>query len=187
MSRHIFSVVLLLVLSFTGVSAVQAEDSIWSWMFSIDRTKEVAPETNKLYNDECGACHFPYQPGLLPERSWQKLMEAKALEDHFGENAELEEGDRNKILDVLIAGSAEKSRYKRSKKIMASLSDSDAPLRITEVPYIHDKHDEVVDEVIKKDKKVKSLSYCDKCHQKAKEGDYDDDTVMIPGSGNWTW
>jgi hypothetical protein len=184
MNKHFFSIAMLVVLLASGISAAQAEESIWSWMFSFNRTKEVAPETNKLYNDECGACHFPYQPGLLPERSWRKLVEAKALSDHFGENAELDEGDRKKILNVLVAGSADKSHYKRSKKIMNSLSDSDAPLRITEVPYIRKKHEEVVDEVVKKSDKVKSLSFCDKCHQKAKEGDFDDDTVVIPGKAN---
>ena len=70
---------------------------------------------------------------------------------------------------------------------MVSLSEDKAPLRIIEVPYIRRKHHEVYEDVVKKSDKVKSLSFCDKCHEKAKEGNFDDDTVVIPGYGNWTW
>ncbi len=172
------------------VSAADAGvDSFDSWLLSFERYKGVASVTDKVYVEECGACHFAYQPGLLPEASWRKLLDAKALADHFGENAELDEQTRQHLLDVLVTGSAEKSYYKRSKKIMNTLRDTDAPLRITEVPYIKEKHAEVDEEVLKagKTKKVKSLSYCDKCHQEAKQGVYDDDTVMIPDVGYWTW
>jgi hypothetical protein len=69
---------------------------------------------------------------------------------------------------------------------MASLKGA-APLRITEVPYIRRKHHEIPERLIKANDKVKSLSYCDACHQQADKGSYDDDTVSIPGHGNWTW
>jgi len=42
----------------------------------------------QLYIDECAACHMAYPTGFLPERSWQKMM--GSLDDHFGENAELD-------------------------------------------------------------------------------------------------
>ncbi len=114
-------------------------------------------------------------------------MNAKALEDHFGDNAELEEGVRTHILGVLMNASADKSYYKRSKKITASLRDDKTPMRIIETPYIKKAHHEIPAKLIKDNPKVKSLSYCDKCHQLADEGNYDDDTVVIPGHGNWTW
>lgn len=153
----------------------------------VKRKKEVAPVASDVYQEGCGECHFLYQPGLLPEPSWRKLMQPDALADHFGENAELSDEARTKILEFLVANSADKSDYKRSKKIMASLDAGAAPLRIIEVPYIKRKHDEIPDKLIKGNEKVKSLSYCDKCHQKAGENSFDDDTVNIPGHGNWTW
>lgn len=180
--------VLVLLVSFMSISVAQAEqEGYWSWFFSFERKKEVAPITDKVYEEECGSCHFAYQPGWLPEASWRKLMDPKALEDHFKENAELDENTRKRLLDILVANSADKSRYKRSRKVMVSLSEGDAPLRITETPYIKSKHQEVYDEVVSKSSKVKSLSYCDKCHQKAKESDFDDDTVYIPGHGYNSW
>lgn len=161
------------------------DDGFWSW-FSLARKKGVEPVSNALYNDECGACHFAYQPGLLPKASWEKLMGAQALADHFGENAELDDQTRLQLLDLLVKNAADDSSYKRSKKIMNSLQ-GDAPLRITEVPYFKHAHHEIGEDMYKGNPDVKSLSYCNRCHQEADKGIYDDDTVMIPGHGNWTW
>ena len=43
---------------------------------------DVAPVNNQLYIKECGSCHFPYQPGLLPANAWNKMM--ANLDKHFG-------------------------------------------------------------------------------------------------------
>jgi len=188
MKKNFINLVLISLVTLSGGSVAYAEqESYWSWLFALQRQKEVAPITDKVYADECGSCHFAYQPGWLPEASWRKLMDPKALENHFKENAELDEQTRKNLLDILVANSADKSRFKRSKKIMASLGEGDAPLRITETPYIKSKHEEVYEEVVSKGGKVKSLSYCDKCHQKAKDADFDDDTVYIPGHGYNSW
>lgn len=140
---------------------------------------------NELYQEECGACHFPYQPGLLPEQSWKKLFETTQLADHFGDSAELDENVRQKLLEYAVNHSADKSYYKRSRKIMAFLNENEVPLRITETDYFKEKHEEIPDNLISKNPKVKSLSFCNKCHKKADEGIYDDDTVFIPGHGRW--
>ena len=190
MNRYCSLVLLITVLSLGLVSAqARAEqESYWSWLFSFERKKEVAPVKDKVYEDECGACHFAYQPGWLPSQSWQALMQPTALADHFKENAELDEQTRKHLEDFLLANSADKSRYKRSRKVMVSLPQGQVPLRITEVPYIKQKHEAVYEDVVAKGgSKVKSLSYCDKCHQKAKQADFDDDTVYVPGHGYNKW
>jgi len=154
--------------------------------FGIPRLKGVEPVFNSNYQSSCGECHFAYFPGLLPGRSWKKLMQAKALEDHFGEDAELEEPDRLEILNFLTGHAADDSHYKRSIKIIRSLKADSTPLRITQVPYIQRKHSEIPVRLIKGNKKVRSLSNCTKCHTQAKEkGIFDDDTVFIPGHGAW--
>lgn len=177
---------LALLLSDVPVSHAEQE-GFFSWLITLESRKGVKPVTDETYNEECSSCHFPYQPGFLPEASWQKLLTRKALENHFGENAELDEKDRKHILAIVINNSADKSRYKRSKKVMASLKENEAPLRISEVRYLRDKHEEVYEDVVKSSKKIKSMSLCDKCHQKAMEGVFDDDTVVIPDYGRWTW
>ena len=175
-----------LMLAYIPVSHAEPE-GFFSWLITLERRKGVKPVTDETYNEECGSCHFAYQPGLLPEASWQKLLTRQALEKHFGETAELDEQTRKHILALTIEDSAEKSRYKRSKKIMASLEENEAPLRISKVRYLQDKHEEVYEKVVKNSKKIKSMSLCDDCHQKAKLGIFDDDTVVIPDYGRWTW
>ncbi len=170
-----------------NTSVFADDESFLDWLLTTESRNEVKPMQNELYNDECSDCHFPYQAGLLPEASWRKLLDPKALEDHFGDNAELDDETRTALLNALIADSADKSRYKRSKKIMSSLGENEAPIRIIDIPYIKRKHHEIPDKLITKNDKVKSLSFCDTCHQKADEGIYDDDSVVIPGHGNWTW
>lgn len=153
--------------------------------FTPKRLKEVDRVTNANYATECGECHFAYQPGLLPARSWKKLLDTEAMGDHFGDNAELGEEVRIEIEKYAIANAADESNYKRSRKIMASLPDKSTPLRITEVPYIKEKHSKIPKELITGNPLVKSLSNCNMCHTRADKGIYDDDTVFIKGHGPW--
>ena len=48
-----------------------------------------------------------YPPGLLPERSWRKMM--AELDKHFGQNASLDAAATKAILDYLVENSAERS------------------------------------------------------------------------------
>jgi len=143
----------------------------------------VAPVTNALYKDECGSCHFAYQPGLLPERSWKEIM--RNLADHFGDNAELSSGSYQQINAYLSENSADRSNDRRSKKIMRSIPPMSTPLRITDTAYIKHKHDEIPSRYISGNNKVGSLSRCDACHQNAQEGSYSEGQVRIPGVGRW--
>lgn len=188
MKTSISVFLLALVATYLAVSSAQAEpQSYWSWLLSLQRQNEIAPITDKGYEEKCGACHFAYQPGWLPEASWRRLMDVEALENHFGLNVELNQPTRTSLLDYMVANSADKSRYKRSKKIMVSLAEGEAPLRITETPYIQSKHKGVYDDVVTRSLEIESLRHCDKCHQKAREADFDDDTVFIPGHGYNSW
>lgn len=170
----------------TRIEKLPTDHNFISWLFTFSRMKGVKPVKNKTYEDECGACHFPYQPGLLPSASWEKILDAKQLSNHYGDDAELDEDTRLKILTYLKQNSAEKSWYKRSRKIMASLDEGQVPMRITQTPYIKEKHSEIPEKMIKGNKDVGSLSNCNKCHREAAKGIYDDDTVYIPNYGrNW--
>jgi len=134
------------------------------------------PVDNAVYREACGACHFVYQPGLLPSGSWEKIL--SGLEDHFGEAIELDPESEKVIAEYLRANAAERSSAKRAVKIMRSLG-SRAPLRITEIPYIQEKHHEVSPGVLKR-KSIGSLSNCSACHTSAEKGVYDDNNVVIP-------
>ncbi|MDX8387984.1 MAG: cytochrome C [Ghiorsea sp.] len=152
------------------------------------RFKGVAPMKNDLYTESCGECHYAYQGGLLPKASWEKMMLADELEDHFGEVADLEEEDRIAIRDLLVANAADTSIYKRSSKITRSLAAKPdvVELSITKVPYIKRKHKDLQDKHVKLNPKVKSLINCNACHRQIDKGIFDDDTVLIPNFGYWS-
>jgi hypothetical protein len=175
-----------LAIALSGSSAYAlAEQDFLDWLFTFERQKNIKPVTNKHYQEECEGCHFAYQPGLLPARSWELLLNAKALRKHFGVDAELDDDTLKEIHDYAIDNAADKSWYKRSRKIAVATEDGPAPLRITELRYISRKHHDIPEKMIKGNKGVKSLSYCDKCHTQAGEGVYDADTVSIPNYPDW--
>ena len=164
-----------------------ADESAWKWAIALERHKEVQPVTLPRYATECSDCHYAYPPGLLPEASWRKLLAAEALPDHFGDNIEMKEGTRVELLDYAARNAADHSLAKRSRKIVASIGDGAAPLRITDVAYIRRKHQKIPESRIKGNPKVKSLAMCDACHAGAAKGDLDDDQVAIPGYGRRRW
>ncbi|MDH5472973.1 MAG: diheme cytochrome c [Gammaproteobacteria bacterium] len=143
----------------------------------------VAAVSNPLYKEECGSCHMAFPPGLLPARSWQKMM--GRLDDHFGDNAEISDDNHKVISEFLLSNSADDSRYRRSKKIVSSLDNEDIPLRITETPYFKHEHREIPDRLVKGNPQVNSLSNCNACHSQAEQGLFDEHNIRIPGFGRW--
>ena len=136
----------------------------------------LTPVSNQTFKDACGACHFAYQPELLPSGSWDKIL--AGLDDHFGESIDLDPDSKKEIAVYLKTNAAEYSSAKRAKKIMRSLG-SQTPLRITQVPYLIKKHDDIDPAVIRRES-IGSLANCSACHTTAEQGIYDDDHVVIP-------
>ena len=153
------------------------------WRDAFKPTADVAAVNNPTYRDECGSCHMAYPPGLLPARSWQGIMDG--LSNHFGDNAELDPQTLASLRQYLRDNSADQADYRRSRKIMRSLGQGDAPLRITEVPYLQYKHDELSQAIITDNPKVRSLSNCNACHQHAEQGSFRESDILIPGYGRW--
>lgn len=132
----------------------------------------------KLYLDECGSCHTAYAPGLLPARSWQKMM--NELEDHFGEDASLAEPQKLAILRWLTDYAADsRNATVLMRRIAASIPAGAAPQRITETPLFKYQHDEVPKHIWKRTK-VGSPANCGACHTHANEGRYPEREVRIP-------
>lgn len=176
---------LLVVALLANSTCAQAEETWSVWDIIFKRVKEVKPVNDKQYLKECGECHFAYQPGLLPARSWKKLLNADALKNHFGDNAELDKDTLQVIYDYAVENAADNSFYKRSRKIALATAEGEPPLRITEVRYIKRKHKNIPEKMVKDNKDVKSLSQCNKCHTRADKGVFDSDTVSIPNYPDW--
>jgi hypothetical protein len=140
------------------------------------RSSFIKPVNNPTYKEGCGACHLAYQPELLPSASWAKIL--TNLDGHFGESIELDYDSRKAISEYLKSNSAEYSSAKRAVKIMRSLKNQ-VPLRITDIPYVIEKHHEISSNVFKRES-IGSLSNCVACHRTAENGIYEDDNVKIP-------
>ncbi len=178
-----FKIIALFSLSLLLGSGTALADDFWTWLgpgtYEGWKGVGVKPVDNKRYTDECGSCHFAYQPGLLPAKSWEKLLTPEGLHDHFGEVADLDKDTLAAIREYVLANSSDKSYYKISRKINVATED-ETPLRITEVRFIKRKHHDIPEKMIKDNKDVKSLSNCNACHTKAEQGVFRADTVSIP-------
>jgi hypothetical protein len=148
-----------------------------------ERSPDIAPVTSKAYASECGSCHFAYQPGWLPERSWRKIM--SNLDDHFGENAELPGATREKLTNYLVGRSADVLPSRVSPRILRSLRKDETPLRISELAFIRHEHDKFATRMIDNNPKVASRASCQACHTQAAGGFFNEGGVNIPGFGRW--
>ncbi|MEH6625705.1 MAG: hypothetical protein V7739_04625 [Motiliproteus sp.] len=140
-------------------------------------------EKNDLYQQECGDCHLAYPPQLLPPQSWEQVMDN--LDNHYGDNAELELNDKKQIQNYLLNYAAGRYNYGSSNKFMSANMDRSGPPRITELRYFLKEHDEIPQRLVSTNKQVSSFSQCDACHKNAVAGDFDEDEVSIPGYGRW--
>ena len=91
----VFAGCFLLLLPFPGVASKHERHE----------SKYFAPVNNEMFKQTCGACHFAYQPGLLPSGSWEKIL--SNVPSHFGEEVVLDEKVKNILREYLQANAAE--------------------------------------------------------------------------------
>ncbi len=147
------------------------------------KSSGIAAVSKPLYKEECGSCHMAYPPGLLPASSWTKVM--SGLEDHFGDNAEIDDETYQSISRFLLANSADQSDYRRSRKFSQSINSNAMLIRISDIPYFKHEHDEIPQRMVSANPEVKSFSQCDACHANAEQGLFSEHEVRIPGYGRW--
>jgi hypothetical protein len=119
---------------------------------------------NAAWRTECGACHVPYPPALLPARSWRELM--AGLDRHFGTDASLDAAAAAEIT-AFLERNAGRDR------------GGPAGVRITETPWFRREHRKVP-AATWSGSAVKSAANCAACHPAAERGEFDDDTVRVP-------
>jgi len=120
-----------------------------------------------IYKQECGSCHTPFPPGMLPATSWQRVM--NNLGQHYGTDASLDEVTAKQIGTWLAANAG---TYKRVRE--APPQD-----RITKSAWFVRKHDEVPPRAWTS-ATVKTPANCGACHPKAAEGAFNEHDVRIP-------
>ena len=130
---------------------------------------------NEAMLTECGDCHHPFHPSLLPRASWARLM--ATLDNHFGEDASLPADKRDEIAAYLERYAAEAWDTEAARRF-ALVAPAD-PLRITATPYWRHKHARL-DPALFAAKPVMARSNCIACHSDADRGRFDDQAIAIP-------
>ncbi len=138
---------------------------------------DVKPINNQLALKECGSCHFAYQPGLLPKRSWKKII--SNLGNHFGTDASLDKKDEQMLLSYFIKNSSDNSNQYLSRVITRYTRADKTPMRITTGVVFRRAHDELRRSTFLR-KSVGNPGNCIACHRTAKRGLYNEDYVRIP-------
>jgi mono/diheme cytochrome c family protein len=135
-----------------------------------DESRTRAVPLAPAYVQECGACHVPYPPALLPAASWQRLM--SGLPRHFGTDVSLDPTTTAALSAWLgaNAGTAGKAR----RETAPPPED-----RITRTSWFQREHREVAAEAWKRPA-VESPSNCMACHPRADQGVFDEHAVRIP-------
>ncbi|WP_265735161.1 cytochrome C [Aliarcobacter cryaerophilus] len=90
------------------------------------------------------------------------------LENHFGDDASLDEKTNQDILTFLLKNSAETSTMQASWNFLNSIGDKDI-IALSKTTYWERKHKKIPKEVFKKEK-VKSVANCKACHSDIEKG-----------------
>lgn len=141
--------------------------------------KRVYAEENHAFDIKCGKCHKHYPPFMLPQASWEKLMDG--LSNHFGEEIlehNISKPDQKSIRAYLVSNSAESSTHKLAFKTLESLGEM-RPISITKSPYWREAHRHIDDSFFKHPE-VKDKSNCFVCHQNFEYGIFDNALIRLP-------
>jgi len=139
-----------------------------------------------VYEKECGACHKPYPPFMLPASSWERIKDG--LKNHFGEKISPDHkkeenrislNDQIVIFNYLKKNSADKSTREISVKVMKSLNGARGRKSITKIRIWKDIHKNIPPHIFKS-KKVKGKANCFACHKNFEKGMIEDIDIQIP-------
>jgi Dihaem cytochrome c len=123
--------------------------------------------TNPAWSEECGSCHLPYPPQLLPPSSWHAIM--NGLNRHFGTDASVDAATAASIRAFLTANAGRE----RSGRAEAPL------LRITETAWFRHEHSGAV-AAAWNGGQVRSPADCAACHRRADTGDFGKRSRRLP-------
>lgn len=156
---HRFPAVRLLTvaLGFTAMGAAHA-----------DGRRGMPANIPPAYVAECAACHTGYAPGMLPARSWARIM--SGLEQHFGTDASLDPATVKALSGWLQANAGTHKR----------VAEEPPQDRITRSAWFERKHRHVNDPAVWKLASVQSPANCAACHSGADQGRFDDDNLQVP-------
>lgn len=121
---------------------------------------------NATWRAECGSCHVPFPPALLPAAEWSTTM--SGLERHFGADASIDAKAAAEIRTFLLAHAG------RGEARAAGTEP-----RITTTRWFRHEHGKIAIATFGS-AAVKTAANCAACHPGATKGDFDEHAVRIP-------
>lgn len=137
-------------------------------IFALD--EEEVYQADELYVEECGACHLAYAPGLLPARSWQRMM--WGLENHFEENAETDEETAAYVSNYLEVNALKPSTPSKWSMLLRNMPN-EPPMRVTDLPGFKQAHESELELLEGLTMGMEFFSPCQDCHRQADQGVFD--------------
>ena len=126
------------------------------------------------YESNCGDCHHAHHPSLRTSGMWKRMI--RDLEDHFGEDATLDDKAKTEILAFLRANDATTFDTEAANRIGRAPSPDG---RISSTAFWKKRHEAIAADVFRRDA-VGSKANCDACHADARTGRFDDVAIRIP-------
>lgn len=90
------------------------------------------------------------------------------LENHFGDDASIDEESNKNILTFLLENSAETSTMENSWKFLNSIGDKDI-IAISQTSFWKKTHEDISKEIFE-NKNIKSKANCKACHSDIEKG-----------------
>ena len=122
-------------------------------------------EVPKSYRVECGTCHVPFAPDLLPADTWRQIM--VGLGRHYGVDAAIDTREHAEIEEFLVRYAGHGLGTKRNGD----------HLRLTDTLWFHRRHGRV--KTLFKYPLVGSKANCGACHVHAEDGRYEEYTPLV--------
>jgi hypothetical protein len=128
------------VLLTAWLAVAEGHDDLWR-----------AAEENSAWRAECGTCHMPFPPAMLPGEDWLAVM--RRLDRHYGADASLDDAARTQIAAFL----------ERNGSRAMSFDSGDELPRITASDWFERSHQGAIR--LWRKGQLKSLANCQDCHQ----------------------
>lgn len=161
------------------VSVLVLGGGVWLAQALAAREPENMPvaEIHPLVAEECSACHMVYHPSLLTAKNWDRIV--STLEDHYGEDASLDDKSTLEIREWMMAHAAETTDTRASYVFADAQADGDKLLSITQTEFWKTRHAKFGDAVFSR-KGIYSRANCVACHKDAKTGLFSPFSINIP-------
>ena len=130
-----------------------------------------------LLAKECGSCHAALHPSLAPSATWKDVM--AHLDDHFGENASLDDETAKRVTGLLDKDASEHWDTAAANRLRRRSAAE--PLRITATDGWQRIHHGVAPVVFQTPPIVGAFN-CGKCHADADSGRFARRAIAIPTS-----